>query len=634
MLKTRKIGGRLPHTRQRIHTGVSLGRLMFIFAVITLSLLGCAYYNTFYNAKKQFRSAEKSLAKNAPGTAITSSQRDLYEQAIKKASKVLTFHPNSKYVDDALFMMGKAYFRMEELGKARRKFEELLANYPHSKFRWEAYYLLGAVLYYMGDIPKARDALSAVIDPVKKSSWADDAHFLMGEIALDIGDYQLAVKEYSKVAEDYPNSELRSEAMFVIGESHFKLKNYREALTAFQEASRYELVGPRRYEIELRIGECYQQLNEYQKALETFQRLASSDRYVDHLPEIRLRISEVYFLTGDTSRAIQEYHDIIKIAPKTKEAAWAYYQLGLIHMNSFDDMVKAKEYFDKSSSESSQSEAAILASLRRNQIKKLEEYQNKVAIPDSLQDSEARFALAEVYLLDVNWPDSALVYYQSVVELTPLSKYAPRSAYAAAWIVENVLGDTARSREMFQALISTYPSSPSAHTARERLGQPAAVDSSMQDVAERFREAEDLLLKGNDVDGALALYNQIVTDFPHSPYAPKAKCALAWTLEYFKGDPDSAMAIFKQLAQEHPNSECALLAQRKVASLSTEAPEDTAAVLSVDTTTVASTDTTEQAPAMEEPEKVESETPEEEDAEPDKEELEFDEPGGIPIKEQ
>ena len=612
----------------------SLRRLVFISAVLILSLLSCAYYNTFYNAKKQFNSAEKSAAKNAPGTAITSSQRDLYEQSIKKASKVLTFHPNSKYVDDALFLMGKAYFRMEELGKARRKFEELLANYPQSKFRWEAYYLLGTVLYYMDEVPKARDALSAVIDPARKNRWADDAHFLMGEMALDNGDYQLALQEYSKVAEDYPDSELRSEAMFVIGESYFKLKNYREALTAFQEANRYELVGQRRYEIELRIGECYRQLNEHQKALETFERLARSDRYVDHLPEIRLQISEVHFLMGDTSQAIQEYHNIVKKSPQTKEAAWAYYQLGLIHMNSFDDMVKAKEYFDKSSSESSQSEAAKLASLRGNQIKKLEEYQQKVALPDSLQDSEARFALAEVYLLDVNWPDSALVYYQSVVELTPLSKYAPRSAYAAAWIVENVLGDTARSREMYQGLIASYPFSPSAQTARERLGQPAAVDSNMQNVAERFREAEDLLLKGSDVDGALALYSQIVTDFPHSPYAPKAGCALAWTLEYLKADPDSAMAIFKQLAQEYPDSECALLAQRKIASLSTEVSQDTTAVFSADTTSVASTDTTEQAPAIEEPEKVESESPEEEDADLDKEELEFDEPGGIPTKEQ
>jgi len=286
-------------------------------------------------------------------------------------------------------------------------------------------------------------------------------------------------------------------------------------------------------------------------------------------------------------------------------------------MESFDDLAKAKEYFGKSKEESPASEAASLASLRRSQIKKLEEYQQKVAVQDSLQDPEARFALAEVYLLDLNWPDSALVHYQKVVELTPLSKYAPRSAYAAAWIVENIMGDTAQSRSMYQDLIAAYPLSEGANAARERLGQPAVVDTSEESAAQRLRRAEDLLLKENDVDGALAQYQSIVTDFPYSPYAPKAECAIAWTLEHLKGDPDSAMVIFKQLAQKYPNSECAILAQRKIAPLSAEAPRDT--------TAEAPEDTTAEIPAVGEPE-GEGEADEEEPSPPGAEEGPLKEP--------
>ena len=564
-------------------------RLFLPLVLCTLFLSGCAYYNTFYNAKKQFKKAEQSHKDKPAELGLSSSQRDLYEQAIKKASKVLTFYPNSKYADDALFMMGKAYFRMEALGKAQRKFEELLANYPQSKFRWETYYLLGTALYYLDDLTRSRDALSAVIDAKKRNDWADDAQFLLGEMAFDSGDYQQAVEEYSRIAEVYPKSPLKADALSMMGECHFKLGNYREALAAFQEASEREPRWQSRYMLDLRAGECYLKLSEYQQALAIFERLARSDRYIDHLPQIRLRIAEVYYFMGDSVQATQDYEEIIKKNPKTKEAAWAYYQLGLIQMENFDHLSVAKDYFDKSKSEFPSSEAAGLASLKRSQINKLEEYQQKVAASDSLQDAQLRFALAETYLLDLDRPDSALVHYQRVVELAPLSKYAPQSAFTAAWIVENITKDTAKSREMYQDLIAAYPFSESANAARERLNQPAVVDTSDQNVAERFRRAEDLLLKDNDVDGALAQYQSIVADFPLSPYAPKAECARAWTLEYMKGDLDSARTIFKQLAEKYPDSECAALAQKKIAPPPVATPADTTTPATADTTVQATT---------------------------------------------
>jgi TolA-binding protein len=561
---------------------VFLRRFVILWALCMLLLTSCAYYNTFYNAKKEFKNAEESLAAKPPVAGPSSSQRELYEKAIKKASKVLAFYPNSKYVDDALFMMGKAYFRMEEYGKARRKFEELLANYPQSKFRWEARYMLGTIHYYLDDTARARDALTVLIDAKKKSQWIDDSLFLLGEMAYYAGDYMAAVEEFTKIPEDFPKSELRADAMFMTGECYFNLKNYREALTFYQKARAYEVQGERRYQIELRIGECHQRLREYPEALETFEALASSDRYVDKLPETRLRISEVHYLMGDTAKAVQEYESIIKKNPKTKEAAWAYYQLGMIHMEDLDNLATAEDYFDKSKSELPASEASGLASLRRNQINKLKESRQKVADMDSVPDPDALFSLAEIYLLDLNRPDSAMTYYQKVVELTPLSMRAAPSAYAAAWIVENILGDTVKSRNMYEHLIATYPYSQGANAARERLGQSTVLDPLEENAARRFQRAEELLLKENDVDGALSQYQSIVTDFPRSPYAPKAECAIAWTLEYIKGDPDSALVLFKLLAQKYPNSECATLAERKIAPpRPAEAPKDSTAQPSV-----------------------------------------------------
>jgi len=535
-----------------------------LLALCLCLLLGCAYFNTFYNAKKQFGEAEKAYQDNPPDLEISGSQRELYEQAIKKASKILVFYPNSKYVDDALFLMGKAYFRMEEFGKSRRKFEELLVNYPKSKFRFEAGYLLGTIHYYMNEPDRARDALTAVIES-KKNSWADDARYVMGEMAFWNGEYRQALKEYSRLPEEYPKSELRADTFFKIGESRFNLEEYQGALEAYQEARRYQFSARQKYQIELRIGECFQKLGRFQEALETFNGLAGSDRYINYLPEIQLRISEVYYLMGDSTRAIERYEDIVRLNEKTKEAAWAYYQLGQIFMEDLSDLEKAKEYFDKSKAEAPTSEAAQLASLRRNQINKLEEYCLKAAASDSIRLAEAYFSLGELYLLDLNRPDSALVYYRRVLDQNPDSKYAPRSQYASAWITEISLGDTLAGRRLYEELIDRYPFSESAVTARRKLGRPAVQDTADQEAARRFSQAEELLLREGDAAGAMVRYESIRTEFPESPYGPKAECAIAWTLEHFMGRRDSALVVFQRLANQYPDSECALLARQRIA---------------------------------------------------------------------
>jgi TolA-binding protein len=583
-------------------------RTITILVLCALAFLDCAYFNTFYNAKKQFAEAEKAYLANPPELQISGSQRELYEQAIKKASKILAFYPNSKYVDDALFLMGKSYFRMEEFGKSRRKFEELLANYPKSKFRFEAGYLLGTIHYYMDEPTKARDALMAVIESKKENSWADDARYMLGEMAFRNGQYREALEEYAKVPEDYPKSKLRADAMFKIGECQFKLEKYQAALEAYQEAQKFQTSVPQRYQIELRIGECYQKLGQFQRALETFNDLARSDRYLDHLPEVQLRISEVYYLMGDSSQAIKRYEDIVHQNEKTKEAAAAYYQLGLISMEGLSDLEKAMDYFDKSKAASPTSEAAQLASLRRRQINKLEEYRQNAISADSLQLAEAYFSLGEVYLLDLNRPDSALVYYQKVVTQYPDSRYAPRAQYAAAWITESSRGDTLAGQRMYQELIERYPSSESANTARRRLGQPTVKDTSNQDAARRFNQAEELLLREHDAAGALAQYESVRVDFPESPFVPKAECAIAWILEYFLGQRDSAMVVFQRLAEMYPNSECGLLAQKMIAPPPPPAVADTASTV-VDS---ASTAAEIQQP-VEEPEKGEPDLKEDEE---------------------
>src|SRR3989304_8033549 len=119
---------------------VMKGRFIKTATIVFLGLFvfsGCVDFNTFYLAKKSYSKAEKAQKKIGREVADGAALSD-YQTAIKWASKVLTFHPKSGWVDDALFLIGRSYYNMGEHFKAQGKFEELLAGFPDSKFAPEA----------------------------------------------------------------------------------------------------------------------------------------------------------------------------------------------------------------------------------------------------------------------------------------------------------------------------------------------------------------------------------------------------------------------------------------------------------------------------------------------------------------
>src|SRR5690606_14844440 len=122
-----------------VHRILSM-RSPFLLALATLFLVaGCssnsfvgrrydnftAYYNTFYNAKNAYdRGVENLEQQDQPVdrnrylplfSAFTarSAGGQAFNNAIEKSADVLREHPNSKWVDDALLLIGKSYFQLQ-----------------------------------------------------------------------------------------------------------------------------------------------------------------------------------------------------------------------------------------------------------------------------------------------------------------------------------------------------------------------------------------------------------------------------------------------------------------------------------------------------------------------------------------
>jgi TolA-binding protein len=170
------------------------------FIICTLLLLfsfSCVYYNTFYHAEEKYKKAEKTQQKAKREVATGTEVKD-YQDAIKKASKVLTFNPKSKWVDDALFLIGKSYYNMGDYPKAERKFQELVSSFPKSNLVEESYYYLGLSRYKQGNKVEATEALISLLDNPKMKKRKSEVCLELGEIKFEEGEYLEAINFYKK----------------------------------------------------------------------------------------------------------------------------------------------------------------------------------------------------------------------------------------------------------------------------------------------------------------------------------------------------------------------------------------------------------------------------------------------------
>lgn len=105
-----------------------------------------------YNAKNYFREGRKEVRHD---TLVTDSRN--FDKAIEKSTAIIVKYPNTRWVDDALFMMGASYYYKGDYLRSLDRLEFLVQNYPGSGYEYEAEYLIGLANYKLsryGMVPR------------------------------------------------------------------------------------------------------------------------------------------------------------------------------------------------------------------------------------------------------------------------------------------------------------------------------------------------------------------------------------------------------------------------------------------------------------------------------------------------
>jgi TolA-binding protein len=211
-----------------------------------------AYYNTFYNAKKAYTRG----VEGQPGAATTEAkvERLRYvsiftvqsegrastelEAAILKSADVLRDHPNSKWVDDALLLIGKSYFHQRNLVGAEQKFREVIeleSGLEDEARFWLARTLIAAERY--GEAEAAIDEALAREDVAGR--WESMLRLAKGDLRVQEQAWEDAAVQLESGLEDVPEAEFGARAQYLLGQVLETLGRYPEAVRAYRDVRRF-----------------------------------------------------------------------------------------------------------------------------------------------------------------------------------------------------------------------------------------------------------------------------------------------------------------------------------------------------------------------------------------------------------
>ncbi|MBT8401033.1 MAG: TonB family protein [Rhodothermia bacterium] len=320
-----------------------------------------AYYNTFYNAQKSFDAATKALDSGDERVdrfkylrvvdlpAGGAAGRD-FENAIKKSADVLRDHPDSKWVDDALLLIGKSYYYTSNTVGAEQKFREVIQR--ESDLEDEARFWLGLTLMSSGALNEAGAHLRESIgEEDLERKWRARMHAVLGELYVRQERWQDAAEALEQSAGEMDDNQLGSRAQFLLGQVYETLGDYEAAAAAFRDVRRfnpfYELSYASRYNA-IRVEGIY---GDTDSALNDLRKMERDDKHFQYRAEIRYLRALILQKAGSVADAVADYTRLLYDADANVSTVRGpiHYQLGVIYRDILSDFTRAAAHFDTAS---------------------------------------------------------------------------------------------------------------------------------------------------------------------------------------------------------------------------------------------------------------------------------------------
>jgi len=312
-------------------------RAALAIALATIFLGGCAYYNYFYNARKYFEQAEKtrreaSVEKGKKGVAAA------YDRSIESAARMLQYYPDSKWEDDALLLIAKAYYRAGKFRNSITKVDELTAKYPESPFVEEGSLYKALSLLNVAQEDSGRAMLGQLAAGASSRKLVGEAYFGLGDYYYSDKRWDLAFDQYQEASKAAAEDKwLRGEAWVKMGICLAAMERYSDAVKLYGEILAQDIPRRQRFEAELQRAASLRRSGRSDEGGRICKELLKDGAFADDFPRVELEAARCEIASGGAERARERLEVLVEQERRGETGAQAQYELGLLLWSQWRD---------------------------------------------------------------------------------------------------------------------------------------------------------------------------------------------------------------------------------------------------------------------------------------------------------
>jgi len=448
---------------------------ILVAAAIAAALLavgaGCARFNTFYNASKAFDTAERVREDRRkqgldPATP-TPQQAQEYQRCVKKCQIILDEYPGHALTDDALFLMAKAYHRLESHRMAITQLDLLITNFPATPHLEEALYLQAVSHLMVGDAGGSDNYLSQLALAFPESEFQAEALRVGGENALALEAWADARDRFRDYLDRHAE---RGEAAAVgakLARCYWELGEYEEARGRLEDVAAADGDKGQLFEVRLLQARCLTRLGRYDEAADLVAGLKEEAELYGKDGVTALAQAEVLMARGRPEEAAP----LLEALPPEWRAgevpARLAEMLGNIYLSQWR-IEEARAQFRDALRNTNVLEDEERCRRLDAELNRYLAAEQRLGTASESQRPALRLTMANVLLFALDRPRLALDGYLEVAAAAPQdSAAAVRGLFGAALVYRDHLG-LPDSAAVFDAqLQAAFPQSPQAFVARE-----------------------------------------------------------------------------------------------------------------------------------------------------------------------
>ena len=429
----------------------------FTLGLVCFSLMSCVYFNTFYNAENSFKQANEIIDNSSysyDSNDIPNTAKKLLNESIISSNIVLNEYSDSKYVDDAVYYMGRSYFTLSEYFKAEKYFNELIEKYPNSEYLNESKLWLEYTNLKLNLTNTVLDNLFLIekeLNPKQDKRLFFLLHNIKGDFYISEKQFISAFKQFEK-ALDFTN--LSSQKNMIYSKLSYISENekmYDYAALYLEKLDLFSKTSVDKNDILRRWIDVKKKMRDYESLILKIEEKINSGAFETEKlrDEFKSELAIIYMLNEDYEEAKNLFNNIINNSIQKQRKCQSYYWLGYISLFKEFDLELSQEYFDLVLETMRTSDYSKLTKEYLNEIKSYnriineyesdyDEIENNEKGNDKLNSSNdfinkkiekdsLLFIIGEKLYFDFNQTELAIKKHKELVKLFPKSKYIARS---------------------------------------------------------------------------------------------------------------------------------------------------------------------------------------------------------------